>query len=111
MGLQITVQNPISVTASNSSNDLLQKALDSLLRQTHPIRNVIARLMPIHECFKIMRYILKDKIQAPGSCLDNIEELHHVWVVQLSQHRYLANHIAWYTSLWRQVGKWNLVLY
>lgn len=55
-----------------------------------------------------MRYILKDKIQAPGSCLDNIEELHHVWVVQLSQQRYLANHIAWYTSLWRRVGKWNL---
>ena len=74
MRFEITMQNTIGMTASNSRNDLPQKGADRRDRQSYSFRNVITLLELIHVGFQIMSHVFKHEIEAARVGLDDIQQ-------------------------------------
>lgn len=92
---------------SDATENLLHKGFDHGLGQTDALIDVIAGLILVHKGLEIVRNEFKHQIQPTGMGLDDIQELHDIWMIQFAQQRDFTNHVAGNSTLGSLVGKWD----
>lgn len=101
------MEDAVGMAETDAAEDLLHEGFHHRLRQSDTLVDVVAGLILVHEGFEIVRHELKHQIQPTRLGLDDIQELHDVRVVQLTEERDFANDVAGDTALWSLVGKGN----
>ena len=101
------MEDAVRMAETDAAENLLHEGFHHWLRQSDALVDVVAGLILVHEGLEIVCHKLKYQIQPTGLGLDDIQKLHDVRVVQLTEERDFANYVAGDAALGRLVGKGN----